>query len=247
MSVGSNVRALWTATRMFLVEGNRDIGIVLGFTVLFPIGILFFLNELVAPGLRIQVLVGVIMLEMGLLNINGLAQTMGVDKQSKMFDLWVSLPVSPVVYTLSNALALLPYSLLSAVVTLGVAIAAFGVALPWSTLPLLLGGLVLVWASTLGIGFVIGAYGRSPRQINMWAQVIGILLTFFAPVFYPLSVLPVPLQYVAAAWPLTWGTEFLNGILRGSATTVVGAGAVLTGFVVLWFTLIGMGVRWRAK
>lgn len=247
MTVSSTFRALVTATRMALVESFRDIGGVLAFTILFPVGILFFLNELVVPGLRVQVLVGVIMLEMGLLNINALAQSMGGDKQTKIFDLWVSLPISPLVYTLSNALALLPYSVLSAVVTLGVAISVFGIALSWATLPLLLGGLVLVWASTLGVGFVIGAYGRSPRQINMWAQLIGILLTFFAPVFYPLSVLPVPLQYLAAAWPLTWGTEFLNGILHGTATTVVGAGAVLAGFVLVWFALIGLGVRWRSK
>ncbi|MGI0130034.1 MAG: ABC transporter permease [Thermoplasmata archaeon] len=247
MTVSGSVRQTLVATKMLLVESNRQVGFLLGFTVLFPIGILFFLNELVAPDLRTQVLVGVIMMEMALLNINTLAQSIGTDKQSKLFDLWVSLPISPVVYVLGIAFQLLPYSLLSAFVTLGVAIAAFGIQLPWTAVPLLVFGLVVVWASTLGIGFLIGVYGRSPRQINLWAQLIGILLSFFAPVFYPLSALPAPLQVVASAWPLTWGAQFLLGILHSSTRVVLESGLVLGGFIALWFVLIGLGLRWRQK
>lgn len=245
MTMGETFRQLGTATRMLLVETTRSLGFVLGFTIIFPIGILFFLNLLVAPGVRTQVLVGTIMMEMALLNVNVLAQSMGSDKQSRIFDLWVSLPVSPVVYTLSNALSILPYSFASAVVTLGVAVYGFGVPLSLATVPLLAGGLVLVWGSTLGIGFLIGAYGRSPRQINIYAQLVGVILTFFAPVFYPVSILPLPLQVVAYGWPLTWGSTFLVGILHGASAVVLLSGGVLAGFVALWLVLIGLGVRWR--
>jgi ABC-2 type transport system permease protein len=245
MRAAESLRQIGTATRMLLVESTRALGLLLGFTIIFPIGILFFLNVLVAPAVRTQVLVGTIMMEMALINVNSLAQSIGQDKQSKVFDLWVSLPVSPVVYTLSNALSFLPYSLASAVVTLGVAVYGFGVPLAPATLPLLAGGLVLVWGSTIGIGFLIGAYGRSPRQINSYAQLVGILLTFFAPVFYPVSILPPALRAVAYAWPLTWGSTFLVGILKGATATVIASGAVLAGFVAFWFLLIGLGVRWR--
>jgi ABC-type multidrug transport system permease subunit len=155
--------------------------------------------------------------------------------------------MNPIVYVLSIAFSLLPYSLLSAFVTLGVAIAVFGFVLSWAIVPLLVGGLMLVWASTLGIGFLIGVYGKSPRQISSYAQLVGIILTFFAPVFYPLSVLPPALQVVASAWPLTWGAEFLVGILHGASTAVLESGVVLAGFVALWFVLIGWGLRWREK
>ncbi|MCI4372712.1 MAG: hypothetical protein L3K02_03610, partial [Thermoplasmata archaeon] len=70
MSVVRTFRQLSIATRMLLVESMRELGIVLGFTIIFPIGILFFLNQLVAPDLRVQVLVGTIMMETALLNIN---------------------------------------------------------------------------------------------------------------------------------------------------------------------------------
>ena len=245
MTALETLRQTGTATRMLLVEAMRSFGFVLGFTVIFPIGILFFLNVLVPPDARTQVVVGTIMMEMALLNINVLAQSMGSDKQTRIFDLWVSLPVNPVVYTLANALVMLPFSLSSALVTLVVAVEGFGLAFSLATLPLLLGGLLLVWGSTLGIGFLIGAYGRSPRQINQYAQLVGIILTFFTPVFYPVTILPPALRVVAYSWPLTWGSTFLVGILNGSDSAVLVSGVVLAGFVTLWLILIGLGVRWR--
>ncbi|MCI4372816.1 MAG: ABC transporter permease, partial [Thermoplasmata archaeon] len=193
----------------------------------------------------VQVLVGTIMMETALLNINGLAQSLGNDKATRMFDLWVSMPVSPVVYALSNALSLLPFTLASALITLGVAVGGFGVTISWAIFPLLVGGFVLVWASTLGIGYVVGVYGGTPRQINSTAQIVGVILTFFAPIFYPVSVLPVPLQAVAYLWPLTWGSEFLVALVHGAGGTALLSGSVLIAYVVGWIVLISSGLRWR--
>ena len=142
MSGVLTLRQLAVATRMLLVESTRELGLILGFTIIFPIGILFFLNQLVVPDLRVQVLVGTIMMETALLNINALAQSLGNDKSTRMFDLWVSLPINPIAYALSNALSYLPYTLASALLTLGVAVLAFHVSIAVSVFPLLVGGFV---------------------------------------------------------------------------------------------------------
>ncbi|MCI4336002.1 MAG: ABC transporter permease, partial [Thermoplasmata archaeon] len=154
------------ATAMLYRQTLRELGLLLGFVVLFPLGFLFFLGVLAKGSLLDQVVVGSVMMEMALLNVNVLAQTIGSDKDSKLYDLWVSLPVSPVVYVVANALGLLPFSLLSAFLTLGVGDLYFHLGIPATLVPLLLAAFLLVWASTLGIGFLIGVYGRSPRQIN---------------------------------------------------------------------------------
>jgi ABC-2 type transport system permease protein len=185
------------------------------------------------------------MMEVALLNVNVLAQSIGSDKQSKVYDLWVSLPVSPLVYVTSLALSLLPFSLLSAAVTIAAGVLAFGVVLPLSIVPVLFVGFLLVWASTLGIGFAIGVFGRTPRQINQIAQFVGIIMTFFAPVFYPVTFLPIPLRVLAYLWPITWGTVLLTGLLTANATTVVEATAVLLGFALGSVVLIARGLRWR--
>ncbi|MCI4336752.1 MAG: hypothetical protein L3K17_06110, partial [Thermoplasmata archaeon] len=67
-----------------------------------------------------------------------------------------------------------------------------------------------------------------------------------APVFYPVSLLPLPLQYVADLWPLTWGAVLLTDLLHASFSAAVVPGIVLAGFSLLWLFLIGYGLRWRA-
>lgn len=221
----------------------RELGIIIGFVIIFPLGFLFFLGHIAAPALRVQVLVGSIMMEMALLNINVVAQGIGNDKDRKLYDLYVSLPMSPLAYVLSIALSLLPFNLGSAAITLVVGELWFG--LPPFSVPALLAGLLLVWASTLGIGFLIAVYGSSPRQINTNAQLVGIIMTFLAPVFYPISVLPPVLQYLAYAWPVTWGAILLQEIIHSNADAALQASAVLAFFAALWAVMIGVGLRWR--
>ncbi len=243
--VGRSVAQFAVVFRMLFKETTRELAIILGFTIVFPVGLLFFLNHLVAPDLRSQVLVGTIMLEMALLNINALAQSIGQDKQTREFDLWVSLPISPVVYVLGTAAVLLPFSIVSALITLAVAVGAFGLAIAWTTVPLLLLGLVLVWGSTMGIGYLIGVFGTSPRQISANAQIIGLILTLFTPVFYPVSALPALLQPVAYLWPLTWGAQTLVAILDGATRTALVGGIALAVYVTIWLVVIARGPRWR--
>ncbi|MCI4321869.1 MAG: ABC transporter permease [Thermoplasmata archaeon] len=241
----STLRQTGIALQMVFRTTMREIGLILAFVVLFPLAFLFFLGAIVQPGLRTQVVVGAVMMETALLNVNVLAQSMGADKESKQYDLWVSLPVSPIVYVTALAVSLLPFSLLSAVLTIGVGVLAFGVTIPLAVVPVLFLGFLLVWASTLGIGFAIGVFGRTPRQINQVAQFVGIVMTFFAPVFYPVSFLPLPLRAIAYAWPITWGTVLLTGLLSSNATSVLEATVVLTAFAVASLVFIGRGIRWR--
>jgi ABC-2 type transport system permease protein len=241
----STLRQTSIAFAMIMRATLREIGVILAFVVLFPLAFLFFLGAIVQPDLRTQVVVGAVMMEVALLNVNVLAQSMGADKESKQYDLWVSLPVSPMVYVTSLALSLLPFSLVSAAVTITVGVVYFGISIPLTIVPVLFLGFLLVWASTLGIGFGIAVYCRTPRQINQVAQFVGIVMTFFAPVFYPVSFLPLPLRYLAYAWPITWGTVLLNGLLTAQPSTVLEATAVLGAFAIGSVVLIARGIRWR--
>lgn len=235
----------YVATVLNLRQTMRELGLILAFVVAFPLGFLFFLGLIVKASLLAQVLVGSLMMEMGLLNINVVAQSIGGDKQSKVYDLWVSLPISPIVYVVSLALSLLPFSLLSTVVTLVVGIYFFGIPIAVALIPALFVAFLLAWASTLGVGFLIGVYGRSPRQINSVAQFVGIVMSFFAPIFYPASLLPPALRLVADAWPLTWGAQLFTSLIGGDGGTALLSGVVLCGFTALWLGLISYGLRWR--
>jgi ABC-2 type transport system permease protein len=239
------LRQVRDATIMSLRQVMRELGLLIAFGIVFPLGFLFFLGQIVRHDLLIQVVAGSIMLEMGLVNINVIAQSIGGDKQTKIYDLWVSLPMNPTVYVLSLALSLLPMTFVSAAITLIAGISLFHLSIPLTLLPALFGGFLLIWASTLGIGFLIGVYGGSPRQINQIAQFVGIVMTFFAPIFYPVSVLPQVARYVAYLWPLTWGASLLSAVLSSSYAAIALASVILAGFTGLWFVLIAVGLRWR--
>lgn len=225
---------------------QRDLGIILAFFLIFPLGFLFFLSILVPAASRPQILVGAIMMEVALININVLAQSVAQDKQTHFFELWVSLPIPPMVYVLGNALPMLPVSLLTAAVTLAAGIYLFGISVAVSPLLLFL-AMVLIWSSTAGIGYLVAVYGGNPRQVNMLAQFVGIVMTFFAPVYYPVSALPLPAQYLAYVWPLTWGALLLRDLFSANVEGALQALLVLVGFTVAGFALIAYGLRWREK
>jgi ABC-2 type transport system permease protein len=242
--VTSWARQIACATVMAYRAMWRDLGIIVAFFFLFPLGFLFFLSVIVAPGLQAQVLVGALMMECGLININVLAQGIAGDKQSHLYDLWVSLPISPTVYVVGAALPWLPVTVLVSLSTLAVGILVFHISVQlawWVLLP----ALVLVWGSTTGVGFLVAVYGGNPRMVNQLAQFVGIVMTFFAPVFYPLSALPVPLQYVAYVLPLTWGTVLLKALFVGN-WAMAGLGFLaLSLYAAVGFVLMGLGIRWR--
>lgn len=241
----SFARQLYDATLIGLIQFRRDLWLVVAFAVVFPLGFLFFLGHLVEPGRFAQVVAGSVMMEMGLININILAQNIGQDKASKIYDLWVSLPINPAVYVLSTALSFLPMSLLSSVVTLAIGIAFFQLGIAAILLPELIAAFLLIWVSTLGVGFLIGVYGRTPRQINQLANVVGVVLTFITPIFYPASELPPALRYAAELWPLTWGASLLRAILGTDYAGIGISSAVLVVFSAFWVGLIAAGLRWR--
>ncbi|MDE1821969.1 MAG: ABC transporter permease [Euryarchaeota archaeon] len=241
--VFTQLRACMT---QFFKSAQRELGLILAFFLLFPLGFLFFLSILVQPSFRPQILVGSIMMEVALININVLAQSVAQDKQSHFFDLWVSFPVSPLVYVLGNALPWLPVSLLTAGVTLAMGIYLFGISVAVAPL-LLLVALVLIWSSTTGIGYLVAVYGGNPRQVNMLAQFVGIVMTFFAPIYYPVTALPLAAQYVAYAWPLTWGAILLKALFASNLTQAAIAILVLSLYTAAGYALIALGLRWRAK
>ncbi len=225
----------------------RDLGPLLMFFFLLPLGILFFLGHLAGGNLasQRQILVGSILLETALVNITATAEQMAQDKQSRMYDLWVSTPVSPIVYLLSISLTNLPLTLLSAGTLLLAADLFFGIGLSLVALAVVFLALLLVFCSTLGVGFLIGAYGWSPRATNTLANFAGSMLGFFAPVYYPVTIIPLPWRYLAYGWPLTWGSILLDGVISGTNGSLLLPVGVLVGFSLLWILLIGRVLRWR--
>jgi ABC-2 type transport system permease protein len=114
---------------------------------------------------------------------------------------------------------LLPYiavGLIQTTIVLLVAVGVFDVPVNGSLLSLYLGAGLFIGA-TLSLGLVVSTIATTQfqaMQLGIFTMLPSILLSGFA---FPFEGMPVPVQYIAQAIPLTHFVEILRGvILRGA-------------------------------
>ncbi|MET9562173.1 MULTISPECIES: ABC transporter permease [Streptomyces] len=114
------------------------------------------------------------------------------------------------------------------------------------------GWLTLLWVTTLGLlavvplGAAIGAVLPNPREALALIMLPTMALLFTSGTVFPSTSLPVPVQQVAAVFPLKWMAQGLrSALLPDAARTAEAAGSwelpmvalVLTAWAVLGFLL----------
>ncbi|MEK6986706.1 MAG: ABC transporter permease [Candidatus Thermoplasmatota archaeon] len=160
-------------------------------------------------------LVGAIVLSLAFVGLFS-AQSVYFNKHWFRFqDIFVASPVSPISYAIGLSVSTLIVSLPA--VILAMALLLIGVPRPiWDILAVVAVSAIL-WIATLMIGFAIGASTKNTRRANSLPQVLGIVLGFLPPVYYPLERLPGFLQPIALLVPTTHAAE-LSKYYFGLAT-----------------------------
>jgi lipooligosaccharide transport system permease protein len=116
-----------------------------------------------------------------------------------------------------------------------VVIAALGLIHSWWAL-LAVPGTLLIAFGFSGAGVGVSTYLKAFHH-HQYVQLFMLPMFLFATTFYPLSVYPVPLQWVVACLPLYQSTELLRGVILGDlGPSVVGAAVYLValGLIGLW-------------
>ena len=167
--------------------------------------VLFIFAFGVGQGALLQSVIGAIVLSLAFAGI-GSAQSVYFNKHWFRFqDILVASKVSPISYALGLSVSTLLVSLPALVI-------AFAVLLletPMGILGLLalLAVAGLTWMAMLLMGFALGASTKNTRRANSLPQLLGLLLGFLPPVYYPLSTVPSYLQPLALAVPTTHAAE----------------------------------------
>ncbi len=167
--------------------------------------VLFIFAFGVGQGALLQSVIGAIVLSLAFAGI-GSAQSVYFNKHWFRFqDILVASRVSPISYALGLSVSTLLVSLPALVI-------AFAVLLletPMGILGLLalLAVAGLTWMAMLLMGFALGASTKNTRRANSLPQLLGLLLGFLPPVYYPLSTVPSYLQPLALAVPTTHAAE----------------------------------------
>ncbi len=119
---------------------------------------------------------------------------------------------------------LIPILISLGTVAVGLLYAAllFGVVIPPSSIPALVVSVVLTGFAMVGFGLLLGGvalYLRTSIILGNIFLFVGLLLSG---VNFPLSSLPLPLQWAGDLLPLTWGVAAIRSALAGDSIATLG-------------------------
>ena len=193
----------------------------------------------------LQSVVGAIVLSLAFAGI-GSAQSVYFNKHWFRFqDIFVASRVSPISYALGLSVSTLIISL-PAIVIAFVILALDTTAGPYGLLAVLAVSAV-TWMTMLLMGFALGASTKNTRRANSLPQLLGLLLGFLPPVYYPLSLVPSYLQPLAMLIPTTQAAQlskYYAGLLTISPAEIVFGWAYLIGFAVVLAVLAARMAHW---
>jgi ABC-2 type transport system permease protein len=164
----------------------------------------------------------------------------------KLQDFVVSTPSSAGAYVIGMAIGELIYSLpaLAVLVVLGAIYLHPGIV----SILELLGVLLLMFLASVTLGFTLSTFSNDIIQSWAFSNLISTLFSTLPPVYYPITYIPLPYQYLAYVSPTTYAAEIAQsatGIISLPTLSAAVAWVVLiaSSFVFLLISL--KKARWR--
>jgi len=129
----------------------------------------------------------------------------------KLQDMVVSSPTSPAAYVTGMALAEIVYSV-PALAVLTVLAAVYIHPGTIQTLELL-GVFFLMFLTSIAIGYTLSTFSSDIVQSFAFSRLISTLFSTLPPVYYPITLIPLPYRYVAYLSPTTYAAEISQHLL----------------------------------
>ncbi len=178
----------------------------------------------------LQSVVGAIVLSLAFAGI-GSAQSVYFNKHWFRFqDIYVASPVSPISYAFGLSVSTLLVSLPALVIAMIILFLQTSAGVVGMLIVTLVA--IVTWIAMLLLGFVLGASTKNARRANSLPQLLGLLLGFLPPVYYPLDKVPGYLQPLAELIPTTQAAQ-LSKYYAGVLSTPLTAGEILFGWAYL--------------
>ncbi|MCL4519155.1 MAG: ABC transporter permease [Thaumarchaeota archaeon] len=164
----------------------------------------------------------------------------------RLQDMFVSSPLSPVSYVVGLSVAQLFNG--------AAGIVLFSVLLAFDTHLDVISGLeiafaaVITWSLVSALGFMISTFARDVRDLWVYSPLLNVVLSFLPPVFYPITVIPQNLRFIAYIAPTTYPAGIIQAATGLVSTTPEQILAYFVGGIVYTLILVGLAVRlskWR--
>jgi ABC-2 type transport system permease protein len=164
----------------------------------------------------------------------------------KLQDMIVSSPTNSRLYMGGMALAEIVYSLPGLVILIVLA----GIYLHPSLLQtaILSVVLLLMFAVSVAIGFMLSTFSSDVVQSYAFSRLLSLLFATLPPVYYPITYVPAPYNYLAYLSPTTYAAEIMHsatGYLHLSIGMLILDWAVLLGVCAVILYIAVKKTRWR--
>lgn len=212
-------------------DGGGPVGAVAGLEVLFN-------PDLDTPTIMVPALVGLIMLFIG-----ALATSLGVvrERQDGTLEQLAVLPLSPADLFVGKLAPYLAIAVVDLAVIVTVGLTVFDVPFTGPWIPFAVGAAVFLFVA-LSLGVLISTVSENQGQAVQLALMTLLPQVMLSGLIFPVDAMAEPLQWIAAALPLTWFIQVARGVMvRGAefADLLLPIGIL----VLMGVALFGLAVR----
>ncbi|BFH73025.1 ABC transporter permease [Sulfurisphaera javensis] len=160
------------------------------------------------------------------------SQSLGYERRSGRFSLMVSAGIPKELYALSIALGNGISTLIMIPIVIIIGYFLLHVIVK-SILFLLISIITSIFTSSM-LGITVGLGIKNFYAVNQYSQIIGFVLTFFAPVYYPITYIPIPFRYLTLLEPTTYMSQAIYNAFIGSSFSLLWSlGVIVYGIVLM--------------
>ena len=164
----------------------------------------------------------------------------------KLQDMIVSSPTSSRLYMGGMALAEIVYSLPALVILIALA----GIYLHPSLIQIAILSIVLLlmFAVSVAIGFMLSTFSSDVVQSYAFSRLLSLLFATLPPVYYPITLVPSPFNYLAYLSPTTYAAEIMHsstGFLNISTNMLILDWGILLAVCGVILFIAVKKTRWR--
>jgi ABC-2 type transport system permease protein len=163
----------------------------------------------------------------------------------KLQDMLISSPTSAFTYTLGMAMAALTNALPAITVLTLLAFLFIQTSLAGALV--MLAVFSLIFAFSVALGFMLATFSTDIQQNRAFVSILTVILATIAPIYYPITYIPIQIRFMAYLSPATYAAEIAQnaiGALPLSTANLAINWAVLISVSVVLFVLAAKKSHW---
>ncbi len=164
----------------------------------------------------------------------------------KLQDMLVSSPTSALAYAFGMAIAALTNSIPALSVLLALSILFIRASLVGVVV--IFAVFSLMFAFSVALGFMLSTFSTDIQQNRAFVSILTVILATIAPIYYPITYIPLPIRYVAYLSPATYAAEIAQnaiGVLSLSSSNLLADWVVVVASCCVLFLIAIRLSHWR--